>query len=64
MLFRSVAAALHGSGGGRKDFAQGGGDIPSDMAAFEKQLAELAKKAHLTEFGYNISVAAGLGTRP
>ena len=43
-IAKAVAAALHGSGGGRKDFAQGGGDIPSDMAAFEKQLAELAKK--------------------
>jgi alanyl-tRNA synthetase len=43
-LAKSVAGVINGSGGGRKDFAQGGGDIPSDLPAFEKQLVELAKK--------------------
>ncbi len=43
-IAKSVAAALNGSGGGRKDFAQGGGEVPADMPSFEKQLVELAKK--------------------
>ncbi len=43
-IAKGAAAALNGSGGGRKDFAQGGGEPPADMAAFEKTLAELAKK--------------------
>ncbi|HCC47150.1 MAG TPA: alanine--tRNA ligase [Elusimicrobia bacterium] len=43
-LAKSVSAAINGSGGGRKDFAQGGGDIPADLPVFEKQLVELAKK--------------------
>ena len=43
-IAKGVAAAVNGSGGGRKDFAQGGGEPPADMAAFERQLAELAKK--------------------
>ena len=43
-IAKSVADIINGSGGGRKDFAQGGGEIPSDMAEFEKQLIEIAKK--------------------
>ena len=43
-IAKSVAAVVNGSGGGRKDFAQGGGEIPADIPAFEKQLVELAKK--------------------
>jgi alanyl-tRNA synthetase len=43
-IAKAVAAALNGSGGGRKDFAQGGGEVPADLQAFEKQLVELAKK--------------------
>ncbi len=43
-IAKCVAAEINGSGGGRKDFAQGGGEVPADMKAFEKQLVELAKK--------------------
>ena len=43
-IAKSVAGALNGSGGGRRDFAQGGGDIPADLPAFEQGLVELAKK--------------------
>ena len=43
-IAKCVAAEINGSGGGRKDFAQGGGETPADMPAFEKQLVELAKK--------------------
>ncbi len=43
-IAKAVAALLNGSGGGRKDFAQGGGDLPADLPGFEKQLVELAKK--------------------
>ncbi|MFA6435487.1 MAG: alanine--tRNA ligase [Elusimicrobiales bacterium] len=43
-IAKSVADVVNGSGGGRKDFAQGGGEIPSDMAAFETRLVEIAKK--------------------
>ncbi|MDD2806641.1 MAG: alanine--tRNA ligase [Elusimicrobiales bacterium] len=43
-IAKGVAAVLNGSGGGRKDFAQGGGEVPADLAAFEKLLVELAKK--------------------
>ncbi len=43
-IAKGVAAALNGSGGGRKDFAQGGGEVPADMQVFERQLVELAKK--------------------
>jgi alanyl-tRNA synthetase len=43
-IAKSVADVINGSGGGRKDFAQGGGEIPADMAEFEKQLVEIAKK--------------------
>ena len=43
-IAKSVSALLNGSGGGRKDFAQGGGDIPADLPAFEQNLVELAKK--------------------
>ena len=43
-IAKGVAAVINGSGGGRKDFAQGGGEIPADLTAFEKQLVELAKK--------------------
>lgn len=43
-IAKGVAAAVNGSGGGRRDFAQGGGEEPADMAAFEKALIELAKK--------------------
>jgi alanyl-tRNA synthetase len=43
-IAKHVAEVVHGSGGGRKDFAQGGGEVPADMPGFEKQLVELAKK--------------------
>ncbi|OIO01667.1 MAG: alanine--tRNA ligase [Elusimicrobia bacterium CG_4_10_14_0_2_um_filter_56_8] len=43
-IAKSVADAVNGSGGGRKDFAQGGGEIPADLKAFEKSLVEIAKK--------------------
>ena len=43
-IAKSVAEVINGSGGGRKDFAQGGGEIPADMKNFEKQLIEIAKK--------------------
>ncbi len=43
-IAKSVAAALNGSGGGRRDFAQGGGELPADMEVFERTLVELAKK--------------------
>jgi len=43
-IAKGVAAAVNGSGGGRKDFAQGGGEVPADMRAFEAQLVELARK--------------------
>ena len=43
-IAKSVAGVINGSGGGRKDFAQGGGEIPSDMEEFEKHLLEIAKK--------------------
>lgn len=43
-IAKSVAGVINGSGGGRKDFAQGGGEVPPDMAAFETQLLEIAKK--------------------
>ena len=43
-IAKGVAGIINGSGGGRKDFAQGGGELPADMADFERQLVELAKK--------------------
>ena len=43
-IAKSVAGVINGSGGGRKDFAQGGGEIPADMAEFEKHLLEIARK--------------------
>ncbi|MBI5744438.1 MAG: alanine--tRNA ligase [Elusimicrobia bacterium] len=43
-IAKHVAGVVNGSGGGRKDFAQGGGEVPADMPGFEKQLVELAKK--------------------
>ena len=43
-IAKSVAVVINGSGGGRRDFAQGGGEIPADMAEFEKHLIEIAKK--------------------
>jgi len=43
-IAKSVADLIGGSGGGRKDFAQGGGEVPADMPGFEKQLVEIAKK--------------------
>jgi len=43
-IAKCVAGVLNGSGGGRKDFAQGGGDVPSDLPAFERSLVEIAKK--------------------
>ncbi len=43
-IAKCVADMINGSGGGRKDFAQGGGEIPADIPAFEKQLVEIAKK--------------------
>ena len=43
-IAKGVAGVINGSGGGRKDFAQGGGEVPSDMQGFERQLVELAKK--------------------
>ncbi|MDO8803214.1 MAG: alanine--tRNA ligase [Elusimicrobiota bacterium] len=43
-IAKSVAGVINGSGGGRKDFAQGGGEIPADLPAFEKNVVEIAKK--------------------
>ena len=43
-IAKSVAGVVNGSGGGRKDFAQGGGEIPADMTEFERHLLEIAKK--------------------
>ncbi|HAT71274.1 MAG TPA: alanine--tRNA ligase [Elusimicrobia bacterium] len=43
-IAKSVADVINGSGGGRKDFAQGGGEIPADLPAFERGLVEIAKK--------------------
>jgi len=43
-IAKSVADVINGSGGGRKDFAQGGGEIPADLQAFERGLVEIAKK--------------------
>jgi alanyl-tRNA synthetase len=43
-IAKGVAGVINGSGGGRRDFAQGGGEVPADMAGFERQLVELAKK--------------------
>jgi alanyl-tRNA synthetase len=43
-IAKGVAGVINGSGGGRKDFAQGGGEVPADMQGFERQLLELAKK--------------------
>ena len=43
-IAKHVAEVVNGSGGGRKDFAQGGGEVPADMPGFEKQLVELARK--------------------
>lgn len=43
-IAKCVAGMINGSGGGRKDFAQGGGEVPADMVNFEKQLVEIAKK--------------------
>jgi len=44
VIAKGLAGILNGSGGGRKDFAQGGGAVPADMPVFEKQLVELVKK--------------------
>jgi len=43
-IAKCVAAEINGSGGGRKDFAQGGGEVPADLKAFEQSLLEIAKK--------------------
>ncbi|OGS07421.1 MAG: alanine--tRNA ligase [Elusimicrobia bacterium RIFOXYA12_FULL_51_18] len=43
-LVKDVAGATGGSGGGRPDFAQGGGPLPADMADFRKKVIEFAKK--------------------
>ncbi|MBI4350735.1 MAG: alanine--tRNA ligase [Elusimicrobia bacterium] len=43
-IAKSVSGMLSGSGGGRGDFAQGGGDVPADLPAFEQSLVEIAKK--------------------
>ncbi|HAH33078.1 MAG TPA: alanine--tRNA ligase [Elusimicrobia bacterium] len=41
---KEVAALLKGSGGGRKDFAQGGGSSPDNLGSFKTQLLEVIKK--------------------
>ena len=41
---REVAVLLNGSGGGRKDFAQGGGVAPDNFGSFKTQLVEIVKK--------------------
>ena len=43
-FIKDISAQLGGSGGGRPDFAQGGGPLPADIAAFRKQVVELAGK--------------------
>ncbi len=43
-FIREVSGLIGGKGGGRPDFAQGGGPAPADMADFRRKVAELAKK--------------------
>ena len=40
---KKVSGNLNGSGGGRKDFAQGGGVAPSDMARFKSEILDIIK---------------------
>ena len=41
---KEAAGLLNGSGGGRKDFAQGGGAAPENLGSFKAQLVEIIKK--------------------
>lgn len=41
---KEAAVLMNGSGGGRKDFAQGGGRMPEDFESFKKQLVEIVKR--------------------
>ncbi|MCX5785896.1 MAG: alanine--tRNA ligase [Elusimicrobia bacterium] len=41
---KEVSVLLKGSGGGRKDFAQGGGSAPDNLSFFKTQLLEIVKK--------------------
>jgi alanyl-tRNA synthetase len=43
-FIKDVSGLLGGSGGGRPDFAQGGGPVPPDMSVFKKNLVEIAGK--------------------
>jgi alanyl-tRNA synthetase len=45
-IAKEIATILNGSGGGRKDFAQGGGTAPADIDIedFKKQLTKIIKK--------------------
>ena len=43
-MAKEAGKLLSGKGGGRKDFAQGGGTVPKDIEEFKKQLVETAKK--------------------
>ena len=40
---KKVSTAISGSGGGRKDFAQGGGVLPADMAKFKTGILDIIK---------------------
>ncbi|MEA3306951.1 MAG: DHHA1 domain-containing protein, partial [Elusimicrobiota bacterium] len=44
LMAKEAGALLGGRGGGRKNFAQGGGTVPKDIEGFKKQLVETAKK--------------------
>ncbi|HAF95431.1 MAG: alanine--tRNA ligase [Elusimicrobia bacterium GWF2_52_66] len=41
---KEAADLLNGSGGGRKDFAQGGGVSPANLGSYKTQLIEIVKK--------------------
>ncbi len=43
-MAKEAGSLINGRGGGRKDFAQGGGDAPKDIEEFKKQLIKIAKK--------------------
>jgi len=44
LMAKEAGILLEGRGGGRKDFAQGGGAVPKDIEEFKAQLIQIAKK--------------------